>query len=367
METFRQFDRDPNHKNWLKGIMVLEDLQDCLKPFIEDETEKLHEDLRNICGPRQCDNNCNPKYQGPNQNPVFNCDVCPNWRKEIQNKHKSGKLMWKNSEAHEWSRDKWAVSKVYMPDGHKKHNSIDDFDIHSFLTLINQCKNFQRFELGELCNKVLNVRNRMMHSPRYQLDQEDLLDFLDRIRDLGDQLSKKNSGFKKLAEDINEILNLNFRLVETEELERMENAIYTAVQLANEYRDNQDSLNEVVVKLEQCISERDSQILVLRQRNKTQQKKHDWEIQRLQSALVHETTEHRNTKVQLENLHRELQEEKKMRSDEQKYWPRWREFTWRNWEIQNDPVKSLIKKEDLAGGLFAVLGGLLLALFAILK
>ncbi|XP_054452139.1 caspase-8-like isoform X2 [Anoplopoma fimbria] len=147
--------------------------------------------------------------------PPLDCEVCSSWRDSILANHTSprGKVMWVNSKPDRWSQDKWEVAKVYMPDGHKKHNFIGDFDIAALLCLMNQCKHFKKFELGGLCDNVANVRNNIMHAARFQLNQEDLLDYFNRIRKLGEVLEKHVPEFKSLSEDINEIQSLDCKLI----------------------------------------------------------------------------------------------------------------------------------------------------------
>ena len=72
METFREFGKDPEHKNWLKGVVALSHVQKHLECFIDEESETFHSQLRNNCGPGRCEKKCNlknwkPEANGPNQ------------------------------------------------------------------------------------------------------------------------------------------------------------------------------------------------------------------------------------------------------------------------------------------------------------
>ncbi|XP_037642651.1 uncharacterized protein LOC119498157 [Sebastes umbrosus] len=205
--------------------------QKLMEPFIDEEIEKFHGELGNECGPdhcvKECDVACDFKNwkPRPNQSPPLDCDVCSRWRDVILTNHTSqhGKVMWLNSKPHLWSRKKWEVAKVYMPGGHKNHNSVGNFDIAALLCLMNQCKHFKQFELGGLIDKVSKVRNDIMHAPRNQLEQKDLHDYFNRIRELGEVLARHDPKFKNLSEDIDQIQNLNFRLILLDDIEAQKN------------------------------------------------------------------------------------------------------------------------------------------------
>ncbi|XP_074506405.1 uncharacterized protein CXorf38 homolog [Sebastes fasciatus] len=227
MESVREFNEDPKNQNWLKGVVVLGNFQKLIESFTDEEIEKFHGELGNQCGPDHCVKKCDLKNWNPrtNQSPPLDCEVCSRWRDVILTNHTSqhGKVMWSNSKPHLWSREKWEVAKVYMPGGHKNHNSVGDFDIAALLCLMRQCKYFKKFELGGLCDKVSNVRNKIMHAPRYQLEQKDLQDYFNQIRELGEKLARHDPKFKSLSEDIDEMLNLDYRLILPDDIAAQEN------------------------------------------------------------------------------------------------------------------------------------------------
>ncbi|KAM9349973.1 uncharacterized protein ABDE67_009695 [Symphorus nematophorus] len=216
MEAFREFVKDEERVNWIKCTVGLWCLQKLLEPFVDEQLDSFHEELGKICGPQQCDKKChfqNWKPQ-PNQIPPLDCTVCSRWIEEIHAYHTNprGRVYWKNSEPHLWSKNKWEVAKVFMTSGHKNHKSLGDFDIAALLCLITQCKYFKRFELGDLCTQVSTVRNNIMHTPHYMLKKEDLHSYLHQIRALGEELAKHDPRFKRLSKDMDEIPNLDVRL-----------------------------------------------------------------------------------------------------------------------------------------------------------
>ncbi|XP_068557655.1 uncharacterized protein [Cebidichthys violaceus] len=68
-------------------------------------------------------------------------------------------------------------------------------------------------------NQVANGRNNIMHAARFQLKQEDLLDYLNRTRKLGEMLEKHVPELKSLSKDIDEIQSLDYRLILLDDLE----------------------------------------------------------------------------------------------------------------------------------------------------
>ncbi|XP_059200420.1 caspase-8-like [Centropristis striata] len=101
----------PKQNNWFRDV-ELTCLEESLKLFIDEETEKFHLELKNECGADPCVKNCDFESWKPRPN------------------------------------------EVYMPCGHKDHSSVGDFDIASLLCLMTQCKHFKEFKLGDLCEKI---------------------------------------------------------------------------------------------------------------------------------------------------------------------------------------------------------------------
>ncbi|XP_059201098.1 uncharacterized protein CXorf38 homolog [Centropristis striata] len=115
--------------------------------------------------------------------------------------------MWLNCKPDLWTQNKWEVAKVYMPCGHENHSSVEDFDIAALLGLMKHCKHFKKFELGDLCVNVSNVRNNISHAPKYQLEQEEMHKYLEYIRDLVKKLARHDPQFTYVLEDIDQIEN----------------------------------------------------------------------------------------------------------------------------------------------------------------
>ncbi|XP_018532960.1 uncharacterized protein CXorf38 homolog isoform X2 [Lates calcarifer] len=197
--------QDKLFQNWIKCSHALKLLQSPLERFIGVELEKFHQVLLRECGMGRCVKKCQfTKWKpGSSKIPPLDCQVCSCWRDEILAYHTNprGKVMWKNSKPHLWSQEIVEVAKVYMPDGHENHKSLSDFDIAALLCLMIQCKYFKKFEIGALCERVLCVRNKVMHCPRFDMKREDLHDYLNHIKDLGKKLEYHDEGFKILSEE----------------------------------------------------------------------------------------------------------------------------------------------------------------------
>ncbi|XP_076018299.1 uncharacterized protein LOC143010049 [Genypterus blacodes] len=209
---------EEKHKNWLRSVYGLKCLKNYLDPFADREAEFFHRVLRRTLklGPKECANNCSFAQwkPTPNQKPSINCEVCTPWRDIIWDhiKCQKGSVFWVNSEPCLWFKDKWEVAKVYMPRGHKKHKLVREFDIPALLGFMSNCQHFEEYDLKSFCDKVVNARNEVMHSPDYELEQEELNDYLNRIKDLGEKLKEDFKEFCKLSKDIDEIRNRDFTL-----------------------------------------------------------------------------------------------------------------------------------------------------------
>ncbi|XP_067461247.1 uncharacterized protein CXorf38 homolog [Thunnus thynnus] len=217
MDIIRELIGNPEGMNWFKCVCILRCFHKRLEPFIEEEITVFHQLMSEQCGCVPCANNCDFSNWNPTHNqpiPLFDCEVCTAWRDAILTHHsnQNGKVMWTNSKPHLWSQDEWQVAKVYMPNGHKNHNSPGDFDIAALLCLMNQCKHFKKFKLGGLCEEVSFVRNRVMHSPNYQLKKKDLDNYMTRIRKLCKVLVKHHPNFGSLSREIDKIQRLDLIL-----------------------------------------------------------------------------------------------------------------------------------------------------------
>ncbi|XP_030634894.1 uncharacterized protein CXorf38 homolog [Chanos chanos] len=202
---------DEGYRNWLKGNEGLRELRARLSSFLENETRNFHECLsvkiNTVLHGKTCKANCDIKswIPKPKKLPAL-CKVCVPWRDEILDNHsaKGGPIHWNNSVPRLWPTEKWEVAKVYMPRGHRSHNSFKDFDIAALLNLMICCNHFRTFIEAQYILKVMEVRNSVMHSPDNSISKEDLEEHLRKIRNLGQALEPYVPELSTLSEAIDE-------------------------------------------------------------------------------------------------------------------------------------------------------------------
>ncbi|XP_039513899.1 uncharacterized protein si:ch211-91p5.3 isoform X2 [Pimephales promelas] len=201
---------DDNYKNWLKTTESLSILRNCIKDFVEKETETYHNSLRNKpeLNGQTCKNTCAFKKEPPL------CELCKCWKKEIEAKYIGGKnnMHWENCRPHLWSTEKWEVAKAYMPRGHTKHNQFSQFDVSAILNLMSSCKHFNNIP-GHCVRNVINVRNSAMHSPDLKMSKEEMIRHHETVLQLAKKLEHlipRLKGLEKEMKQFNNILDRNF-------------------------------------------------------------------------------------------------------------------------------------------------------------
>ncbi|KAK7117761.1 hypothetical protein R3I94_023096 [Phoxinus phoxinus] len=199
---------DEKYKNWLKTTKSLSILRDCIKDYIEKETETYHNSLRNK--PELNGQTCNKKTCDVKKSL---CELCKCWKKEIEAKYNGGRngIHWDNCRPHLWSTEKWEVAKAYMPRGHNKHCQFSQFDVSAILNLMSSCKHFNI--PGKCVTNVINVRNCAMHSPDLKISKEDMIRHHKTVLELAKKLEPLIPGLKGLEKKItkfNNILDRNF-------------------------------------------------------------------------------------------------------------------------------------------------------------
>ncbi|XP_051546388.1 uncharacterized protein si:ch211-91p5.3 [Myxocyprinus asiaticus] len=208
MTTSKRFN-DENYKNWLKTAESLAILRSRIQDFVEKETETYHRSLRNKPAlSLRCTNNCEYK-----NNKSRLCDVCNNWKDEIEANHKAKKTIHlENCRPHLWSIEKWEVAKAYMSRGQKQHCKFAQFDVSAILNFMNFCKHFNDIPRRFL-SSVINVRNSVMHSPDMKISNEEMARYLHNVLEFAKDLEPYASDLKGIREEItqfNNILDKNF-------------------------------------------------------------------------------------------------------------------------------------------------------------
>ncbi|XP_072035281.1 uncharacterized protein [Amphiura filiformis] len=168
---------DPEYQNWLKCGQALLLLVDSLRQFAEDTISTYHGDLKQEFGHLGiCQQLCKPK-----KNPPDTCAICCPWKKKLLGNHSTKEVHWTNVDPKSWPRERWEVAKIYMARGQKPNVPItaDDLDSTHMLNLLKNCKEFHKYVPKKLPDKVLQKRNKIMHSSNMKLSNNDLKDIFD--------------------------------------------------------------------------------------------------------------------------------------------------------------------------------------------
>lgn len=298
----------------MKAVFALDTLHILLKDWTDKEMALFHQEFLGKFGQNSCVKKCDFKNWQPRakQVPPLDCELCSSWRDEILKNHTNpdGKVLWKNSEPHLWSQEKWEVAKVYMTEGHKNHKSIGDFDIAALLCLMKHCKHFTKFGLHTSCENVSNVRNKVMHAVHFQLKQEDFNSCFDRIKALGKKLAEESPEFKSLSKDIDEIRNYDLKMDLRDNMPAEgKEILFAAGQLVSKIYHTKDSL----VRMEEPDSEQykemqtlcRSYINMLREQQKSIAQ-YERNMEKIKSAAAHQAAEHDRTKKNLKILERRM-------------------------------------------------------------
>ncbi|KAK3510834.1 hypothetical protein QTP70_022775 [Hemibagrus guttatus] len=203
---------DENYKHWLQAAESLYILRSHIREFVENETENFHKSLREKLRNVKCESKCSLLKYSPKLKKFPICDKCEQWKDAIlqNHNHKGIDIPWNNCQPHLWPTDKWEVAKanldylpqVYMIRGVKSHRSFDQFDVSSILNFMYHCKYFQAFAQGQYLTKVINVRNKVMHSPDFSLKKEDMDESINSVQELAKILVKHAPGLKTISEKI---------------------------------------------------------------------------------------------------------------------------------------------------------------------
>ncbi|XP_035390759.1 uncharacterized protein si:ch211-91p5.3 isoform X1 [Electrophorus electricus] len=200
MESYKRF-TDESYKNWLKTAESLYILRRHIRDFVENETETYHKSLRESLQREVCVKDC--KKYSPQEKKSPLCDRCEQWKvKILENRHTKYGIHWENCQPYLWATEKWEVAKVYMPRTPKEHRSFDQFDISAILNFMSQCKHFKTFVKSDFLNKVINVRNNVMHSPDLRLSKKDMEDYIANVVQLAKFLEPHALGLKDISEEI---------------------------------------------------------------------------------------------------------------------------------------------------------------------
>ncbi|TSK17834.1 hypothetical protein Baya_1214 [Bagarius yarrelli] len=203
MESYKRFN-DVKYKHWLQATESLYILRSHIRQFVENETEIYHKSLREQLKDCTCTSKCSLHKCSTKLKKFPICENCERWKDAILRNHnqKGIDIPWNNCQPHLWPTDKWEVAKVYMIRGVKNHHSFDQFDISAILNFMHHCKHFKAFTESQYLTKVINVRNKVMHSPDFSLSKEEMDDALKYVQELAKILEQHEPGLKTVSEKI---------------------------------------------------------------------------------------------------------------------------------------------------------------------
>ncbi|XP_076839203.1 uncharacterized protein CXorf38-like isoform X2 [Brachyhypopomus gauderio] len=202
MEASKRF-TDEDYKNWLKTAEGLYLLRRYIRDFVENETETYHKSLRDHLKGVICVNKC--KSPGPGKKFVDSalCQGCQQWKCKILANHLSkSSVHFENCQPYLWPLEKWEVAKAYMPRTPRDHNSFQQFDISAILNFMDHCKHFRALIKTPLFSKVINVRNKVMHSPELRLSKKDSNAYIENVLQLAKTLEPRAPGLKAISEEL---------------------------------------------------------------------------------------------------------------------------------------------------------------------
>ncbi|XP_017313397.1 uncharacterized protein si:ch211-91p5.3 isoform X2 [Ictalurus punctatus] len=249
MDSHKRF-RDENYRHWLQTAESLYRLRIHIREFVENETESYHRFLRKELKDEICQSKCSLHKCAPRPKQFPICEKCEKWKDVILKNHKNKgmDIPWNNCQPHLWPTDKWEVAKVYMLRGVKDHHSFDEFDISAILNFMSRCKHFQTFTDGQCINKVISVRNKVMHSPDFRLSKKEMEDSIKIVQELAKILEERAPGLKNLSKEIQQF-NVILERCSGQVSQSTSNSKEESLKLINR---EQHALKEKIEFLAQC-------------------------------------------------------------------------------------------------------------------
>ncbi|XP_060584649.1 uncharacterized protein LOC132740700 [Ruditapes philippinarum] len=201
------------YRNWMRGALALKYLKIGLEGFSDKAVHKQHNDLMkklgNYCNtcteesllphkqdqcPRQRKHQClctkGQKQKSRQMCP--NGGFCGNVYNQIVYKHRFQDPLFTNTDIQKWSNDAWSVATCFVnTTGYKGKQSAKDIDCSGLLSM---CINNIDIEimLGEVIidgkidafAKAREARNDILHSPNYELSENELNKFIRMFKEV---------------------------------------------------------------------------------------------------------------------------------------------------------------------------------------
>ncbi|XP_077869998.1 uncharacterized protein LOC100377645 [Saccoglossus kowalevskii] len=207
------------YKNWLRVGRSLLEMCKGLDKFITAENNNFHSQLKTKL-PACTSKNCKGNENKPPSKRKHVCPVCAKWEVEILTHHSNkGSVYWQNADNTKWFTVAWEVAKVFMPRGQKKTvTTASETDSSALLNLMSNCKKFHAYIKDT--QKVLKVRNDVMHSVQMKFTTQEMQDNINKILHLlqASNIPSQYTDVQDAIQNIKEILRVNFVITEEMEL-----------------------------------------------------------------------------------------------------------------------------------------------------
>ncbi|XP_019634616.1 PREDICTED: uncharacterized protein LOC109477712 [Branchiostoma belcheri] len=197
------------YKNWLRVGLALLATRDGLTSVTLRAAKELHAEVKAKLGDSVENCTCNPKKKQE-------CKDCKPWRQELANYYKGAKsqIYWTNCTPNKWSKEPWEVAKVFMPRGQNTDNTgPKKSDTSALLNFIVHCKFCNKYISTKASQKVIEVRNRAMHSADLTFSQQEFQDHMAAVLSLmRDTQIKSDPAAQKAADEISKIQTDDFHI-----------------------------------------------------------------------------------------------------------------------------------------------------------
>ncbi|XP_019614923.1 PREDICTED: uncharacterized protein LOC109462772 [Branchiostoma belcheri] len=169
---------NPGYKNWLRVGIALQVTRDGLVHVALQAANKLHAELKAKLGDGVENCSCNTK-KGQE------CEDCAPWREELKRNYYIGeasRIGWSNCTPSKWSKEPWEVAKVFMPkDPTADNTGPEKSDPAALLNFLIHCTYCKKYVSVKPSQKVIEVRNKAMHSKDLTFDRQTFNEYMDKM------------------------------------------------------------------------------------------------------------------------------------------------------------------------------------------
>lgn len=277
MPTFDERLRDPLYLFYLKIGMCLYILKEGLEHFSEHASLKLHLNIflsakfkknpsadAGLCG------NATVRHSQDRWESSC-CTGCSKLIKRIAERcndtNHNKRLNWNNSDCTGWvgKHGHWQIAKLFMNKGLKPSQiRPEDTDICGILNFMRNCRVTSHFMTKvDLIEKVINIRNTVMHSPQMKMTESEFMEsskvMIEFLEDLLEGNWSVKEDFEMTILRLQKVRRSKFCIRYTDELEVMEQRISElqrmAVDLKHEVSDLKQRNKDLVSQNEGILSE----------------------------------------------------------------------------------------------------------------